>query len=134
MKVRFLREMICAALFVAMGLTSGWGQERKPDLVLKGTIAEKDRETYVEVPFRVPAGVVRVSVDFHYTGHEKQTTIDLGLLDTEGFRGWSGGNKSAFTVSESDATPSYLPGPDKARGMEVAAWRTKRWSWRAERV
>src|SRR6478735_8427817 len=102
--------MICAALFVAMGLTSGWGQERKPDLVLKGTIAEKDRETYVEVPFRVPAGVVRVSVDFHYTGHEKQTTIDLGLLDTEGFRGWSGGNKSAFTVSESDATPSYLPG------------------------
>lgn len=90
-----------------------WAQERKPDLVLKGTITEKDRETYVEVPFTVPKGVVRVSVDFHYTEHEHQTTIDLGLLDPDGFRGWSGGNKSAFTVAENDATPSYLPGPVK---------------------
>jgi hypothetical protein len=89
-------------------------QERKPDLVLKGTITEANRESYVEVPFTVPAGVVRVSVDFHYTGHEKKATIDLGLLDNERFRGWSGGNKSAFTVSANDATPSYLPGPVKA--------------------
>ncbi|MBS1821917.1 MAG: PHP domain-containing protein [Acidobacteria bacterium] len=86
-------------------------QEHQPDLVLRGTITEANRESYVEVPFRVPAGVVRVSVEFAYTGHERQTTIDLGLLDNERFRGWSGGNKNAFTVSESDATPSYLPGP-----------------------
>ena len=86
-------------------------QERKPDLVLRGTITEANRESYVEVPFKVPAGVVRVSVEFAYTEHEHQTTIDLGLLDNERFRGWSGGNKNAFTVSESDATPSYLPGP-----------------------
>lgn len=97
-----------------MGLGCGSAQEqRKPDLILKGTITEANRETYVEVPFTVPAGVVRVSVDFHYTGHEKKATIDLGLLDNERFRGWSGGNKSAFTVSETDATPSYLPGPVK---------------------
>ena len=88
-------------------------QERKPDVLLKGTITEANRESYVEVPFTVPAGVVRVSVDFHYTGHEKKATIDLGLLDNERFRGWSGGNKSAFTISETDATPSYLPGPVK---------------------
>jgi hypothetical protein len=112
-KVGFLGRMVCVVMFLAMGCVSGRAQERKPDVVLKGTITESDRETYVEVPFTVPAGVVRVSVDFHYTGHEKQTTIDLGLLDTEGFRGWSGGNKSAFTVSEADATPSYLPGPVK---------------------
>jgi hypothetical protein len=112
-KVGFLGRMVCVVMFLAMGCVSGRAQERKPDVVLKGTITEADRETYVEVPFTVPAGVVRVSVDFHYTGHEKQTTIDLGLLDTEGFRGWSGGNKSAFTVSEADATPSYLPGPVK---------------------
>jgi predicted metal-dependent phosphoesterase TrpH len=65
----------------------------------------------VEVPYTVPAGVERVSVDFSYTGHEKKTTIDLGLFDSQRFRGWSGGNKSAFTISETDATPSYLPGP-----------------------
>ncbi|MDE1177812.1 MAG: CehA/McbA family metallohydrolase [Edaphobacter sp.] len=86
-------------------------QERSPDLTLRGTIAAINRETYVEVPFKVPAGVVRVSVAFAYTEHEHQTTIDLGLFDGERFRGWSGGNKSSFTVAETDATPSYLAGP-----------------------
>ncbi|WP_242618087.1 CehA/McbA family metallohydrolase [Edaphobacter modestus] len=107
------RSVVCLWVFavVAMGWVEAAAQERKPDLVLKGTITEAQRETYVEVPFTVPAGVMRVSVEFHYTGHEKKATIDLGLLDNERFRGWSGGNKSAFTVSESDATPSYLPGP-----------------------
>jgi hypothetical protein len=84
---------------------------QQPDLVLHGTITAADRETYVEVPFKVGTGIVRVSVDFSYTGHEKKTTIDLGLFDGERFRGWSGGNKSWLTVSETDATPSYLPGP-----------------------
>jgi hypothetical protein len=84
---------------------------QQPDLVLHGTITEKDRESYVEVPFNVGAGIVRVTVDFSYTGHERKTTIDLGLFDGERFRGWSGGNKNSFTVSETDATPSYLPGP-----------------------
>jgi hypothetical protein len=111
---RFSRSMIVSLELFAMLCTSGVGaQERKPDLVLRGTITQASRESYVEVPFTVPAGVVRVSVDFHYTGHDKKATLDLGLLDSGRFRGWSGGNKSAFTVSEADATPSYLPGPIK---------------------
>jgi len=93
-------------------------QAQKPDLVLHGTITKADRETYVEVPFNVPAGTVRVSVEFAYTDHDKQTTIDLGLFDNERFRGWSGGNKSFFTVSATDATPSYLPGP-----VHAGTWR-----------
>ncbi|WP_263368322.1 CehA/McbA family metallohydrolase [Edaphobacter bradus] len=84
---------------------------QQADLVLRGTITGKDRESYVEVPFEVGASVVRVTVDFSYTGRDQHTTIDLGLFDGERFRGWSGGNKSWFTVSETDATPSYLPGP-----------------------
>jgi hypothetical protein len=100
--------VLIAAVF---GSIRGSAQERQPDLVLRGTITEANRESYVEVPFKVPAGVVRVSVEFAYTEHEHQTTIDLGLLDNERFRGWSGGNKNFFTISESDATPSYLPGP-----------------------
>ncbi len=59
----------------------------------------------------MPKGVTRVTVDFSYTERDKHTTIDLGLFDGERFRGWSGGNKSSFTISETDATPSYLPGP-----------------------
>ena len=88
----------------------------KPDLTLTGKLDGKDNQTYRLVPFDVPAGVDRITVDFAYTGRDEKTTIDLGLLGPGGFknnafRGWSGGNKSRFTVSATDATPSYLPGP-----------------------
>ncbi|MEK7214483.1 MAG: CehA/McbA family metallohydrolase, partial [Chloroflexota bacterium] len=53
----------------------------------------------------------RLTIEFSYTARDQRTVIDLGLFDPECFRGWSGGNKSAFTISEVDATPSYLPGP-----------------------
>jgi hypothetical protein len=103
---------LCAVLVaIVLAVGHGRGQERSPDLVLRGVITEADRESYVEVPFTVPEDVVRISVEFSYTGHERQTTIDVGLFDSERFRGWSGGNKSSFTLSETDATPSYLPGP-----------------------
>jgi hypothetical protein len=82
----------------------------KPDLVLRGTVTYADRQTYKEIPFTVPSGVTRVSVELSYTEHDKHTNIDLGVLDPERFRGWSGGNKNFFTISETDATPSYLPG------------------------
>ncbi len=81
-----------------------------PDLTLRGSITGDDAQTYRELPFTVPAGVTRISVSFRYTERDKKTSIDLGILDGERFRGWSGGNKSAFTLSETDATPSYLPG------------------------
>ncbi len=107
----FVSARIFTLIVLSFGIADSRAQEQRPDLVLQGTVTEAHRETYVEVPFKVPAGVIRVSVEFSYTEHEHQTTIDLGLFDGERFRGWSGGNKSAFTVSESDATPSYLPGP-----------------------
>lgn len=85
--------------------------ESKPDIVLTGQITRSDYHTYREVPFTVPAGVTRLTIEFSYTGREQHTVIDLGLFDSERFRGWSGGNKSTFTLSVSDATPSYLSGP-----------------------
>lgn len=94
--------------------------EQKPDLVLRGEISGEDHQTYRNVPFSVPAGTARITVQFEYTGRDEKTTIDLGLLGPDGFRGqdgfrgWSGGNKTLFTVSASDATPSYLPGPIRA--------------------
>ncbi len=86
-------------------------QTTQPDLVLQGVVTRADYQTYKEVPFVVPPGVIRVSVEFSYTTRDQRTTIDLGLLDPSRFRGWSGGNKSYFSVSETDATPSYLAGP-----------------------
>jgi hypothetical protein len=88
-----------------------------PDLVLRGALSGKDIHTYRNVTFDVPKGVTRITIDFEATGKEEHTTIDLGLLGPEGFRGqngfrgWSGGSKRSFTVSATDATPAFLPGP-----------------------
>ena len=101
---------------MAMASFAAWAGQA-PDQVLHGELSGRDNHTYRSVPFQVPAGVTRITVDFAYTGKDQRTTIDLGLLGPggfrgqDGFRGWSGGNKHIFTVSAADATPSYLPGP-----------------------
>ena len=81
------------------------------DLTLTGVMTHADHETYREVPFTVPAGTTRLTVEFSYTGKDQKSVIDLGVRDPQRFRGWSGGNKQSFTISDADATPSYLPGP-----------------------
>lgn len=117
---------------------------RVPDQVLMGTLTGADHESYKEVAFEVPAGTKRLTVDFAHTGREDKTTIDLGLRDPDRFRGWSGGNKSQFTVSASDSTPSYLSGPLPAgtwslvlgvpniRKAATAAYTAKIWLDRAD--
>lgn len=102
--------VICICMTLLMSVYPSPGQAKSPDVVLRGTVTHADLKTYRDVPFDVPAGVARVTVEFSYTQKENRTTIDLGLFDSERFRGWSGGNKNSFTVSETDATPSYLPG------------------------
>jgi hypothetical protein len=79
---------------------------------------------WVYIPVEVPDGVSRISVSYGYDrpapppGHDGNA-LDLGVFDEHGyepgnaagFRGWSGGSRTAFTISGSDATPGYLPGP-----------------------
>jgi len=79
-------------------------------LVLQGVVRGSQNQSYVKVPFAVPAGTERVTITFAYTGQEQHTALDLGLLDPAGLRCWSGGNKAALTVGLMDATPSCLPG------------------------
>jgi hypothetical protein len=108
---RLIRLTIVSVMFLyAFANTYGLAEQRKPDLVLHGTVTYADRQTYLELPFAVGKDVTRLSVELSYTERDKHTNIDLGVFDTERFRGWSGGNKSFFTISETDATPSYLPG------------------------
>lgn len=87
-------------------------------LTLNGVLTGADHQTYREIPFRVPAGTTSVTVAFAYTGRDQKAVIDLGLRDPQRFRGWSGGNKAQFTVTETWATPSYLPGP-----LPAGTWR-----------
>lgn len=107
---------IIAAALLAIACAAANAASPEPDLVLTGTLDGRDHQRYRTVPFDVPAGTERITVQFDYDGREQKTTVDLGLLgpggfaDPHGFRGWSGGNKRSFTVSSTDATPSYLPG------------------------
>jgi hypothetical protein len=95
-----------ACLFSAISIAA----EDRPDIVLHTTLAGKQHQSYLELPFDVPPRVSRITVAFKYTGKDEHTTVDLGIEDPDRFRGWSGGNKDGFTISTSDATPSYLPG------------------------
>ena len=105
-----IRITLCVALTLLALCQALSAQAAPPDLVLEGKVTGSQNKTYFEVPFDVPSDVHRVSVDFSYTGKDHKTTLDLGIADPERFRGNSGGNKSHFTISETDATPSYLPG------------------------
>lgn len=111
--MRLASLLALACLVVA---TNAFAASPTPDLVLRDTITDQAYRTYRLLPFDVPEGVKAVEIRFDYTGREARTTIDVGLLgpgetfDNE-FRGWSGGNKRSFTLSASDATPSYLSGP-----------------------
>lgn len=82
------------------------------DLTLRGKLDRSHHETYQTVPFNVPPGVQRITVELDYSGREDKSVIDLGVISADGsLRGWSGGNKRMVTLSAVDATPSYLPSP-----------------------
>lgn len=85
--------------------------EPQPSLVLKGNISRADFQTYKFVPFTVPDGTKRITVDFSFTGGGQKTVIDVGLFDERTFRGWGGGGKRIFTISATDASLSFLAGP-----------------------
>ncbi|MCF6525880.1 CehA/McbA family metallohydrolase [Streptomyces sp. JJ36] len=78
---------------------------------------------YVYLPVEVPHGVREIAVSYRYDRPEVPpgtpgNALDIGLFDERGtalggrgFRGWSGGFRSEFTVGAERATPGYLPGP-----------------------
>lgn len=99
---------------------------------LDGTVTPADaREQYVHIPFDVPPGARRLEVNYHYENQvngaqefNAGNNIDIGVFDvrgadflTGGFRGWSGGARSAFFIAPDAATPGYLRGP-----LQPGAW------------
>ena len=62
------------------------------------------------LPVEVPPGTAALRVTLSYPA-DSGAVLDVGCLDPAGFRGWSGGARDSFVVSEAGATPGYLPGP-----------------------
>src|ERR1700731_743237 len=107
-----ISSALCFLLvFFLAGARSHATDPGAPNLVLEGEVHPSQIKSYFEVPFIVPPGVHRITVSFHNLGRDQHTVLDLVVADPVRFRGNSGGNKDHFTIGESDATPSYLPGP-----------------------
>ncbi len=80
-------------------------------ITLTGTVTRADYPSYVERPFDVPPGVKRLTLSYDHTAKGDGVTLDLGLRDPDGQRGWSGSNKSGLVLSAWEATPSFRAGP-----------------------
>jgi hypothetical protein len=71
---------------------------------------DRAASVYQYVPVELPPGERALTVALEYD--RAAAVLDLGCLDPTGaFRGWSGGARDAFIVTEGWATPGYLPGP-----------------------
>lgn len=79
------------------------------------TIEDRCESAWHYVPFEVPPGscALRVSLDYD----PSSAVLDLGCFGPAGFRGWSGGARESFVISDDAATPGYLPGP-----LEPGLW------------
>lgn len=86
---------------------------------------------FVYLPVQVPQGVAQIDVSYSYSKPSVPSgtpgnSCDIGMFDNHGvaaggagFRGWSGGFRTQFSISNSEATPGYLPGPVSAGTWHV---------------
>lgn len=77
---------------------------------------------FVYLPVEVPSGVAKIAVSYSYDKPSVPSgtpgnSCDIGIFDERGiglggrgFRGWSGGSRTSFEISNGEATPGYLPG------------------------
>lgn len=112
-----------AAMTVLPGISfaaTGTGTQTK---TVTGTFPPNIPDWYY-LPVEVPAGINRIDVSYSYDrptvpAGVRGNACDIGMFGPEGyelgnqrgFRGWSGGFRTSFSISASDATPGYIPGP-----------------------
>ncbi len=68
---------------------------------------DQAEQRYQEVPFEL-GGADSVEVTLAFAPAD--AVVDLGCLDPERWRGWSGGARSRFVIRRDRATPGYEPG------------------------
>lgn len=106
------------------------GGKKAQTKVFKGRFRGSDTPDWKYLPFAVPQGVKRISVEYDYKpttgGPTTSNVVDIGIFgpagkglgNAAGFRGWSGGARRKFWLSASGATAGYLPGP-----IDPGTWR-----------
>ncbi|MEU8271963.1 PHP domain-containing protein, partial [Sphaerisporangium sp. NPDC049002] len=72
------------------------------------TLDDRLAEQVHAVPVELPPGTRAFTVELAYD--RSSGVLDLGCEGPSGFRGWSGGARSRYTIAPAWATPGYLPG------------------------
>jgi hypothetical protein len=67
------------------------------------------------LPFEVPAGCPGLLIELAYD--RAAAVLDLGLIDPDGWRGWSGGARDEVLIGPDSATPGYVN-----RGLPTGQW------------
>jgi hypothetical protein len=79
-------------------------------------LTTRDCKRYIPHEFTVPTDCGRIDIDFHYAPqrvHGIKNLLTLTLFDPHGFRGarHRSGTEHHVTLSATEATPGYRPGP-----------------------
>jgi len=99
-------------------------------LTINHKIDKKAEGTYYTIPFSVPDGVERITVNYSYNKEAGRTTrspydkniVDLGLIDQSGrFLGWSGSARRSVHVGPHSSTNGYLQTEIKPGNWEIIA-------------
>jgi hypothetical protein len=84
-------------------------------LTVEGEVTAEGGD-YQSVPFEVPAGTVEIQ--FHHSHDTPGTTLDFGIEDPGGFRGWGGRLGEDTLIGAAESSRCYLPGP-----IQPGTWR-----------
>lgn len=108
------------------------------DYFFEGDVEFSELGDYIYLDFDVPAGTTKIYFSYSFAPVVKKETspgksedpkglfsnnvIDIGVFDPDGFRGWSGSNKSSFTIANSadHTSPSYIPGT-----LQTGTWQVE---------
>ena len=117
------------------------GDPIRIDQLTTGSFESSLQGGYVLVPFDVPAGTTAVRVKYCFDQPEVPTpnvrhTLDLGIYDPRGFRGWGGSSHPDVTLSPEgfSSEAEYLASPKghvpgkTTRGFRPGPIRPGRWS------
>ncbi|HYF94629.1 MAG TPA: PHP domain-containing protein [Symbiobacteriaceae bacterium] len=72
----------------------------------------EDEDRHITIPFDMPPGTARLEVSYTVTPlGPGECVVDLGCLQGDTIRGWTGSSRSSFFITAAQATPGYPPGP-----------------------
>ena len=79
-------------------------------MIVRGRWTPEDRaeSIYRYVPFDVQGGAAGIEIRLRYD--RTRAVLDLGAVDPQRFRGWSGSERERVVIGSEEATPGYLPG------------------------